>query len=216
MRKRSIFVLTVFFFWVNSSSGDITTILDTGPQGVTNGGSTISGGQFLGARFTLEKPYIITEIGGHIKGSSGEDRSLFAAVIPVSGASGLPSNNWLNEVVYASVVDAPFNDIGPYPYQVPDTIIDTSFSLEPGSYALVFGSRLFGATGRGWMPVRGSMQDLPWFIAGNSQGGWRSIQREQQIRFFVHGEIVPVPGAVILGSIGLSFAGWKLRRRRDP
>lgn len=31
--------------------------------------------------------------------------------------------------------------------------------------------------------------------------------------FRINGEPVPVPGAVLLGVIGLSFAGWRLRRR---
>jgi len=162
MKRQAVLLLAVFFFWTNSSSGNLTTILDTGPQGVTNGGSAIYADQFLGATFTLEEPYIITDIGGHIKSwtdSSFEylglpiERSLFAAVVPLSDESWLPSDNWQNEVIYVSVVDAPFNDIGPYPYQVPDTVIDTSFILEPGDYALVFGSGLFGSTGSGWMPV---------------------------------------------------------------
>ncbi|TKJ32311.1 MAG: hypothetical protein CEE38_23425 [Planctomycetes bacterium B3_Pla] len=41
--------------------------------------------------------------------------------------------------------------------------------------------------------------------AGNIEG-W--------IATLPNAEVVPVPGAFLLGSIGLSVAGWKLRRRK--
>ena len=31
----------------------------------------------------------------------------------------------------------------------------------------------------------------------------------------LHGTVVPVPGAFLLGSLGLAFSGWKLRRRKE-
>jgi len=57
------------------------------------------------------------------------------------------------------------------------------------------------------------MQDLPWLIQWGPDIGWRYLEREQQVRFFVHGEVVPLPSSVIIGSIGVGFVTW-LRRRR--
>lgn len=39
--------------------------------------------------------------------------------------------------------------------------------------------------------------------------------RTASFSFTATSTVVPVPGAVILGSIGLSFAGWKLRKRKE-
>jgi len=39
--------------------------------------------------------------------------------------------------------------------------------------------------------------------------------RKASFSFTATSTVVPVPGAVILGSIGLSFAGWKLRKRKE-
>jgi hypothetical protein len=34
-----------------------------------------------------------------------------------------------------------------------------------------------------------------------------------EVVFNIHGRVVPVPGGVLLGFIGLGVGGWRLRRR---
>ncbi|MGV7234947.1 MAG: hypothetical protein ACQ9ET_01710 [Nitrosomonadaceae bacterium] len=170
-------------------------LLETAPLGTTNGGNSIYEWQYFGARFTLTNASQITGIGGHIKSSSSsDDRSVFVAIVPTSGADNLPSDTTLSNAIYTAVFEPPFNDSGPYPYQVAETIIPTDFILEPGNYAIVFGSGLFGATGQGWMPLSGSSQDTPWLIQmrtedfGNIQY-WRQLN-EQPMRFVIEGTLL--------------------------
>ena len=190
-------------------------ILETAPSGVTNGGTSVLTTQYLGARFHLDTSYLITGIGGHIKAYSSSDRSLFAAIVPLSEPNLLPSDHLLTNAIYAQVFLAPYNDVGPYPYQVPDTILTTDFLLGPGEYGLVFGSGLFGATGSGWMPVSGPIQPLPYFFAMNRFIGdyFRNLD-EQPVRFIVQGEPVALPEPTTAALMSLALLGFAATQRK--
>lgn len=192
-------------------------VLATAPQGTTNGGTSILATQLLGARFTLEQDYHITSLGGHFKGYADTDRSLFLAVVALSDAFALPSLSSLSTPLFATTFVAPSNDAGPYPFQVADTLLATSLDLSTGSYGLIVGSGMFGATGTGWMPVSGPIQSLPWFFAMNAfiSNDFRNLD-EQPIRFLVNGNAtaVPEPSAASLVVLALLAALLAIRSAR--
>lgn len=105
-------------------------------------GTSIVGGvaeqQLLGSRFTLTTTTNITAIGGNI----GADASttLFGAIISLPSISALPSYSPSDLPSYAlgySVFSAPSLSA--------DLRIPLSLTLEAGTYALIFGTDLFGA-----------------------------------------------------------------------
>jgi hypothetical protein len=178
------------------------TILETSPLGITNGGTSIipinsrpdGVFSFLGARFTLESKTLITGVGGHVKsfgpqepGFNG-DRSLFVAIVPTIDEVSFPDLA-LSQAVFVAVFDAPFNSVGPYPFQVPETIIETHRLLFPGDYVIIFGSGLFGATGSGWMPIASMDFGTPRYIFANNSTGVAEFHEGsfQPARFVVVG-----------------------------
>lgn len=194
---------------------DCVVVLETAGQGCSNGGTSITDCSYLGARFEISEPRRITGIGGHVKSNSTWDRSIFIALVPVSGPDGFPSDAELSEAIFSTIFEAPFNDEGPYPYQVPDTIIQADLILEPGWYAIVFGSGLFGATGSGWMPVCGSIQPLPWFFHRNCFIDEEFHNRDEQpIRFIVESCPLECPadldgdGEVRVSDLIILLASW--------
>lgn len=194
-------------------------ILETAPLGTTNGGTTISENQYLGARFSLPTAFRITGLGGHIKSDVNGDRSVFVALVPLSGADLLPMDSTLSNAIFATSLLAPYNDVGPYPYQVPETIVSTDILLDAGDYGVVFGSGLFGATGTAWMPLSGPIQSLPWFFAMNRliADEFRNLD-EQPMRFVVQGDPVSVPepsaaSLLLLASLA-AFSARALSSRR--
>lgn len=188
-------------------SAQAEVLLATAPHGTTNGGTTVYQSQYLGARFSLDSDHRITSIGGHFKGEVGTDRSLFLALIQIAGPAALPILADLPNPLFATTFVAPYNDVGPYPQQVDDTLISVSFDLAAGDYALIAGSGLFGATGSGWMPLSGPIQPLPWFFRwnGNIAGSDFANVDEQPMRFLVNGyECSPFPGG---GQTGACLSG---------
>lgn len=169
-------------------------ILETAPLGTTNGGNTINKFSYLGARFSLSTPYRVTGIGGHVKSDVSWDRSLFIALLPLGGPNLLPADSLLSDAIFATSFLAPYNDVGPYPFQVPETIISTDILLDAGEYGVVFGSGLFGATGEGWMPLSGPIQNLSWFFSMNRliADEFRNLD-EQPMRFVVQGDPMSIP-----------------------
>jgi hypothetical protein len=49
------------------------------------------------------------------------------------------------------------------------------------------------------------------YVQSSGSSGWSSYTGD--LAFALEGRVVPVPGAVLLGALGLSFAGWRLRRK---
>jgi hypothetical protein len=195
----------------------VTVTLESVPLGSTSvgGGATINADIFLGWRFQLTDTLQVTDIGGHlISYPNVGDEKIFGAIVSLNRPNALPQGNPFQsgEVLASTSFNAGFPSS--------DTTVPLSITLNPGNYALVFGSGLFGASGEGALP------DLPIdppFIPKELYLIWdNSSWREGAInggRFVVKGELststpVPEPTCLLgLMAFGVLGTGSLLKRK---
>jgi hypothetical protein len=211
VRRLALMAAVVGLVALCSISHASIAILDTGPRGFSPGGTALYENHYFGSRFEIFDPIKVTELGGFINGVGDRDHSLFAAVVPVSGPELLPQDVDLGDAIYSSVFIPPL--YGSAAGEL-DTVIQTNFILNPGNYALVFGSGLFGATGDGFLQVRSDRLDYVQLNKNQDPNAFRSING-QGTRMFVTGEnIVPeFTASIIWAVMGLSALCFRLRRR---
>jgi hypothetical protein len=181
----------------------------------------VQDGRFIGAAFTLTQTTQITAIGAQFGGFPGG--SIFGAIVP-TGPS-LPSftpsdiaSNSLAHVVFSVTVTTPALD-NPHVNVADLTVpLDQSLNLEPGTYAVVFGSGAFGATGFAGLGFENDPVGSPPLFQTLFDDNWQSFG-DHGVRIFVDGSAVtavPEPGTwamVILGFCGLGLLTY---RRSNP
>jgi len=138
-----------------------------GPTGQTSGWG-LRWEQFIGSRFYVNQQVEVTAIGGHL--TEWTAGNLFGAIIALTGPDDLPDGSpfYSPEVVASTVFDPG--------YPSSDFRTPLAVTLQPGYYALVFGTDELGASnGEGAMPYGGQV-DLPgasYFVwAYDSYWGW--------------------------------------------
>ncbi|MCP4662595.1 MAG: hypothetical protein GY856_44940 [bacterium] len=154
-----------------------------GTTGATSGGYLITSTIFLGAKFDLPQAVTVTTVGGHLLGISG-DPSLFVAIVPLVGTppNDFPANFSLNTAVFSETFSGP-SPSAEFSISTGADYLD----LPAGSYALVFGSGRFGATGTGRMPGTDINIGSPeYFYADVTQPIWLN-GTVTGARFFVNG-----------------------------
>ena len=213
---KSVYLMLVFAVAVcgafagNIEAGIIYESAELGSTGLT-GGSVSSIGYksnnsttyYAGARFHLDYEAEVTAIGGHFYLDLTSNGNLFGAIISLSGPDVYPSSVPFETLeVMASTVFVPN-------YPSTDYRTALSVTLDPGDYAVVFGTGELGASG-GFMraPITtlnpGNEGDI---INWNDTIGWSS---GSAARYAVEGTVfVPEPATILLVGLG----GMLLRKR---
>jgi hypothetical protein len=167
--------------------------------------------QWIGARFSVTQPVLVDQIGANLEGSS----TIFGAIVPLSGAGGLPPMPPSQIESYA-LAGTSF----PVTLSVADYSVPLPVSLVPGDYGVVFGVGAFGSggganltTGNIPTPRASFFNALP--INGDV---WLDQPTLSGLRLFVTGtQSVPEPSTWIMAGTGLiAVICTVLRLRADP
>ena len=160
---------------------------------------------YAGARFHLDYEAEVTAIGGHFL-LDNDTGNLFGAILPLSGPGAMPSlPPFDSSDIIASTVFVPDS---------PSTDYRTSLAvtLQPGDYALIFGSNALGAEdGIMNIIIAADQQRLDGgdLIRAEADGSWSA--EVLPARFVIEGTVnVPEPATLILFGLG----GILLRKSR--
>jgi hypothetical protein len=189
------------------SYGDIiyesATLGQTGqiPTVALSAGATSGSVYYAGSRFHIDDYVNVTAIGGHFCGDEDSDGDLFGAIVQLNGPAAFPEEfpfDFDTPGLLAStlfVPEEPSSD-----YRTPLSVL-----VEPGDYAVIFGSDALGASdGHMGIPFLGQS----WLPGGNaihagSSFDWQNVSPSNTpCRFVVEGTIVPEPATFLILSIG--------------
>ncbi len=174
-----------------------------GPTGLAQGtvaATNITPNVFTGVRFQLTQSVVTTQIGGHFVDLV--NGTFFGAIVALDDENDFPDSGDL------STPDVLGNTELTFPVPSDEVFGNLSLALDPGWYALVFGSGLFNTSGDGAAPRNNVDIGNPTYIAFQplSGLGWLDITGAfSNHRFVVNGIIIPEPTTLTLGAIGLLF-----------
>ncbi len=221
VRKFSLLILAVALAsMITATSALAATIFESGtlgPTGVTRSdianetvaGTNVSAAVFVGVRFLVDRPVITTDVGGHFVKNLGADESFFGAIVALDDANDFPNSGDL------STPDVVGSTLLAFPELSDEVFGDLVRSLDPGWYALVFGSGLFGATGSGVAVRNGTDIDDPAYIAFQPGTDWFNLSDLADVvqfvnhRFVVLGSVIPEPSSLALVMICALCFIWK-------
>ncbi len=167
-----------------STAQAVSVTLESAPLDAPNfiGGLSVIPSQFLGWRFQVTDTLQVTDIGGHL-GSTSPNNEIFGAIVSLSEPNAFPQSNPFQpgEVLAATTLNPSF--------PTNDVTVPLSVTLNPGNYALVFGSGLFGASGDAYMPYNDTANEAASLFDYVDGFGWRNIIYRATLRFVVKGEI---------------------------
>jgi hypothetical protein len=149
---------------------------------------------FIGVRFQLTQSVLTSQIGGHfISESNG---TFFGAIVALDDANDFPNSNDLSTSDVLDTTSLTF------PVPSGEVFGDLELRLNPGWYALVFGSGLFGTSGHGTALWNNPVIGDPSIIVGRDRSWFDlAIFRTpplEDFRFVLTGTVVPEPGSLSL------------------
>jgi len=179
--------------------------------GNDSGEYIIQDGRFIGAAFTLTQATEITAIGAQFGGfPSG---TIFGAIIPVGPqgpaftASDIASHS-LADVVFG-VQTTPVTDL--------TVSLTAPITLAAGTYGVVFGSGVFGASGWAGLGWENDAVGSPNLFQTLFDDTWQSFG-DNGVRIFVDGNAVaavPEPSTWAMMILGFAGVGFMTYRRRQ-
>lgn len=192
------------------------TILDTASGTFENGGLILGNNNWLLHRFEITSTTTITSIGGFISNGTGSDKTIFAAIVQLTGSTDLPDSI---DLTSSDVLSTTLINIG-----TTSNLYQTSinYTLAPGWYALELGTNSFGASS---VPSSLYMNNFANDLAPSQnvyvayQAGHPTLANTfgtqlNKSRFVIEGNAVPLPAAVwLFGSGMLGLIGIARRKK---
>ncbi len=155
---------------------------------------------FSGVRFEIEKPILVTKIGGHFIGHPlNPSNGFFGALIQLENKTDFPDSGNLSTADVLGVTTITFPETSGVVFG------DLTAMLDPGWYAMVFGSGLFGTSAVGSAIRNGIDDGLQSYIAWQPGVGWFEMSSSFVNHYFVvEGHIIPEPSTIsLLGTCGI-------------
>jgi hypothetical protein len=210
MLPRLIAIL-VSMLLILSSTATAAMLFESGTLGVTNItkgqvlsqtvlASNVAHFNYVGARFEITQHSMARRIGGHFVGGFDSD-SFFGAIVRLTDSVDFPDSDDLSTSDVLGTTQLRF------PHPSDEVFGGLSVPLEPGWYAVVFGSSLFGTTGRGGAVRNGLDLLAPSYIAWQPFEGWFEMSSFfTNHRFIVEGDYVAEPSAGAFLIIAIVFS----------
>lgn len=193
-----------------------SVVLESAQLGASGriGGTSITSAQHVGWRFQTSEPLTVERVGGHLLSYLSIPGDIFAALVRLTSLDAFPLGSpFTAEEVLATTTFRPNFPSGEIRTPLPAL-------LSPGSYALVFGTNAFGATGEGAIHNGPDQPDIPptdissyifWGVPSPSQPPQWRTNLAGNMRFIIEAQVLDLTadfnGSGIVDSVDL--AQWQ-------